>query len=691
MESSTRILILGLDWAGRILQFDRNAAAVLSADPDGLLGAGLDEVIPGAREPLLEAARAGRERTAMLALETAEGAVLDAVVTVHPMSGGAPDLAALAVIKVPVPLADRFADPAVIRRALLDDGLPRVGSTLDLELLARGLMDVLVPHFCNSGALMLLESHLDEEEPPAGPGGPPLRRMAIGFDDGDPGWDAAFPTGETIAYPSGTPFAQCVESGEPVFASFDEEAAHSAADWRRPPVADLLKGASMLLLPITSPAGVLGFFVCTRNTAHRPFDPYDAQVGQAFAARASTFVENARRYSRERATALTLQRSLLPTGLSAPSTVEVHHRYLPGSRMIEVGGDWYESIALPGARVALVVGDVAGHGVKAAVTMGRLRTAIHTLAGLELPPAEALERLDSLMSTLGEREPHFATCAWVVYDAVSGRCEVASAGHLPPLLVPPGGASTYLDVPPAPPLGVGDGPIVSREFTVEDGTLLFLYTDGLVENRARDIDDGLAGLRRILGPGAAARPLDELCQDALDGVYDDQHRDDIAILVARLARIPEDRHASWELPADPAAVRRARGLVRDRLARWGLDELADSTVLVASELVTNAIRHTSGRLVLRLVREGGLVCEVFDRSDGRPRVRHHEEPAGGGAGGAGPPAAGDGDGDGGGEPGEGGAMADAGRGLHVVGRLARRWGVRRTPGGKAVWCEQELP
>ncbi|MCP9955915.1 SpoIIE family protein phosphatase [Actinomadura madurae] len=667
MESSTRILILGMDSSGRILQFDRNAAAVLRPDPDDLLGAHLDEVIPGAREPLLEALKARRERTAMLAVENPAGGSLDAVVTVHPMNGGAPDVVALAVVRVPVPLADRFVDPAVIRRALLDDALPRIGSTLDLEMLARGLMDVLVPHFCNSGALMLLESHIDADEPPEGPDGPQLRRMAIGFDDEDPAWDATFPTGESLVYPEGTPHVLCLQSGEPVLRALGGEgAARLAAAWRRPPVAELLKGASMLLLPIASAAGVLGFFVCTRNAAHRPFDAYDVEIGMEFANRASIFIESARQYSRERATALTLQRSLLPTGLSAPSPVEVHHRYLPGSRLIEVGGDWYESIALPGGRVALVVGDVAGHGVKAAVTMGGSAPRSTPSPGLELPPAEALERLDWLMETLGEREPHFATCAYVVYDAVSGRCEVASAGHLPPLLVPPGADSEYLPVPPAPPLGVGgEGPIVSREFTVEDGTLLFLYTDGLVENRARDIDDGLARLQATFGPGAAARPLEDLCQAALDGVYDDQHRDDIAMLVARLARIPADRHASWELPAEPAAVRRARGLIRDRLARWGLEDMAYTTTLLASELVTNAIRHAGGRIVLRLVREGGLVCEVFDSSDGRPRIRHHDEEEDG--------------------------ASESGRGLHVVGRLAQRWGVRRTKGGKVVWCEQELP
>ncbi|MCP2340910.1 ATP-binding SpoIIE family protein phosphatase [Actinomadura rupiterrae] len=679
MESSTRILLLGLDSAGSVIQSDRNAEALFAGRPGGLRGALLEDVVPGGAAPLAEALRSGRERTAMLPVgspaEREAGVAREAVVTVHPMSPAAPGAtacpAALAVIRMPTPLADRFVDPALTRRALLEDGLPRIGATLDLELLAHGLMDVLVPHFCNSGALLLLDSLVDAEEPPES-GTPPLRRMAVCTDDGDSAWDAAFPTGEVLAYPAGTPHERCVLTGEPVLTLYSgEDATLLAEKWGRPPVADLLKGTSMLLLPVRldeDAPGAAGFFVCTRNTAHRPFDAYDIEIGMEFAARAARFVDGARRYGRERATALTLQRSLLPTGLSAPSSVEVHHRYLPGSRLVEVGGDWYESIALPGGRVALVVGDVAGHGVRAAVTMGRLRTAIHTLAGLDLPPAEALERLDLLMSTLGEREPHFATCAYVVYDAVTGRCEVASAGHLPPLIAPPGGAATYLDVPPAPPLGVGDGPVASREFTVEDGTTLFLYTDGLVENRGRDIDDGLARLQRVFDrvDEPTVPSLEDLCDGALGGVFDDRHRDDIAMLVARLRRIPASDHVSWELPAEPAAVRRARGLVRDRLDRWGLPELADSTVLLASELVTNAIRHAGGRVTLRLVREGGLMCEVQDSSDGRPRVHGAFDP---------------------GEP----ALAETGRGLHVVGRLARRWGVRRTATGKAVWCEQALP
>ena len=193
---------------------------------------------------------------------------------------------------------------------------------------------------------------------------------------------------------------------------------------------------------------------------------------------------------------------MLPTGLSAPSSVEVKHRYLPGSKLIEIGGDWYESIALPGGRVALVVGDVAGHGVRAAVTMGRLRTAIHTLAMLELPPAETLQQLNELMQELGAREPHFATCVYAIYDAVSGTCELASAGHLPPLLVHPDGRASSWTSPRRRRWASGPARSRAGSSTIEDGSLLVLYTDGLVERRTEDIDVGLAKLKSIFGPGS---------------------------------------------------------------------------------------------------------------------------------------------------------------------------------------------
>jgi serine phosphatase RsbU (regulator of sigma subunit)/anti-sigma regulatory factor (Ser/Thr protein kinase) len=440
-----------------------------------------------------------------------------------------------------------------------------------------------------------------------------------------------------------------------------EEAAKVADAWQRKPVADLLAGASLLVLPLIARDTNLGLFACTRKPGYRRFDRYDADIGMEFAARAALFIDNARRYSRERATALTLQRSLLPTGLSSPSSVEVRHRYLPGSKLIEVGGDWYEAIALPGARVALVIGDVAGHGVHAAVTMGRLRAAIHTLAGLELPPADALQQLDELMQTLGEREPHFATCVYAIFDAVSGTCEMASAGHLSPLLVRPDGSSQFLDVPPAPPLGIGGGPIESKQFEIDDGSLFVLYTDGLVENKGQDISDGLARLRGIFGPGSPTRPLEDLCKAALDGVYSDHQRDDIAMLIARLRRLPEDSYASWTLAPKLTSVREARSVLAEPMKRWDLEDLIPTTELLVSELVTNAVRYSRGEITLRLVNEKALVCEVLDNSGALPRLRQAS------------------------------SEDENGRGLQVVRQLSQRWGARRTATGKVVWCEQPLP
>jgi anti-sigma regulatory factor (Ser/Thr protein kinase) len=293
--------------------------------------------------------------------------------------------------------------------------------------------------------------------------------------------------------------------------------------------------------------------------------------------------------------------------------------------------------------------------------MGQLRTAIHTLARLELPPAESLQQLNELMHTLGEREPHFATCAYAVFDAVSGGCEVAVAGHLPPLLVRPDGSNEYLDVAPAPPLGVGEGPIESRQFTIEDGSLFLLYTDGLVENRTRDIDDGLNRLRKVFSDGAPSRSLEDLCKATLDGVYSEQYRDDIAVLLARLSRIPADHHATWTLGHELTSVGEARTLIREPITRWGLEELIPTTELLVSELVTNALRYSPGKITLRIVCEGALVCEVGDNSAALPRLRHA------------------------------GRDDENGRGLQVVSQLAQRWGARRTRSGKVVWCEQPLP
>jgi serine phosphatase RsbU (regulator of sigma subunit)/anti-sigma regulatory factor (Ser/Thr protein kinase) len=669
-HASARTLTLGIDKTGRILQHDRNSAELLACNGDGLIGVELASLLAGpashgvALEGLLSAALSGREGTAVLTFRTRDGVPLDSVVTIQPMQAADHSLIALILIRIPPPSEGRFLDPAVMRHALLDGAFKRIGAALDIDQLAREFVNIAVPHFCNQAGLLILESLVAGEELPAdSPDGSQLvRRLAVAYDDGDPSWDAAFPTGEILRYPPGTPYTEAMATGRPVRLKLgNDQAAQIATSWLRRPVARLLANKSMLLLPLAARDVTLGFLVCTRREAHRSFDAYDTEIGLEFASRAAIFIDNARRYSRERATAVTLQRSLLPTGLSAPSSVEVRHRYLPGSKLIEVGGDWYESIALPGARVALVVGDVAGHGVRAAVTMGRLRTAIHTLAMLELSPAETLQQLNELMGDLGAREPHFATCVYAVYDAVSGMMEVASAGHLPPLLVSPDGGNKFIQITPSPPLGIGSGSVQSTFVQVADGSLLVLYTDGLVENRTQDIDVGLRLLSGIFGPGAAARPLEDLCRSTLAGVYSDQQRDDIALLMARLTRIPAENHVSWTLPAELTSARRARGLIRRPLTRWGLSGLTGVTELLVSELVTNSVRYAQGTIGLRLVLEGGLVIEVTDDSAALPRLRHPDD------------------------------EDERGRGLQVISQLAHRWGARRTATGKVVWCELPLP
>jgi hypothetical protein len=293
--------------------------------------------------------------------------------------------------------------------------------------------------------------------------------------------------------------------------------------------------------------------------------------------------------------------------------------------------------------------------------MGRLRTAIQTLSMLELSPAESLQHLNELMMVIGAREPHFATCAYAVYDAVRGTCEVASAGHLPPLLIGPSGDSQFLDVAPAPPLGVGEGLIHSRTFEIEDDSLLVLYTDGLVESRGRDIDDGLKRLQAVFGPDSSSRPVEELCKAILAGAYADQQRDDIAILIARLNRIDGSRLATWTLPGELTSPGEARALLAEPLGKWDLAGLLPTTQLLASELVTNAIRYTRGPVSLRLILERTLTCEVSDSSSALPRMRYAARDD------------------------------ESGRGLQIVSQMSQRWGARRTPAGKVVWCEQHLP
>jgi anti-sigma regulatory factor (Ser/Thr protein kinase) len=325
-------------------------------------------------------------------------------------------------------------------------------------------------------------------------------------------------------------------------------------------------------------------------------------------------------------------------------------------------------IPLSGARVALVVGDVVGHGIHASAMMGMLRTAVRTLADEDLPPDELLIRLDDLIARTSasggadevddaERDVG-ATCLYAVYDPVSCRCNLARAGHPLPALVTPDGAVTFVDMPAGPPLGLGGLPFESTEIELPAGSILALYTDGLIESRDHDIDLGLERLRSAL-----TRPepsLERTCDNVLDAVLEGRPPDDVALLVARTQVMQSNLVATWDLPADPAVVAETRKEVGAQLACWGLNDEQFVTELVVSELVTNAIRHAESPIQLRLIRDRKLICEVSDGSSTAPHMRRAR------------------------------AFDEGGRGLLLVAQLTERWGTRQTAQGKTIWAEQAL-
>ncbi|MGC0312588.1 ATP-binding SpoIIE family protein phosphatase [Kitasatospora acidiphila] len=413
------------------------------------------------------------------------------------------------------------------------------------------------------------------------------------------------------------------------------------------------------------PESLLGVLVLVRRpvaSGKEParFDPTDTQTAAHLATVAGLAVDTAHRYTRESEIADGLQRSMLPTHLPQPHGVRLAHRYLPGESEAQVGGDWYDAIPLPGNRVALIVGDVMGHSLTSAAIMGQLRTSAQTLAALDLPPHEVLYHLDEQAQRLG-REEHLATCVFAVYDPIANRIVVANAGHMPPALIHPDGRAELLEnLPAGAPIGVGGVDFASEELDAPPGSALLLFTDGLVENPRRPISTGLERLRRRLSATHHHSP-EQICQEALRILPQAERADDIALLAAAFDGIPAEDVAYWYLQPRNETPGRARRLAGHALRRWGLEELAESTELMVSELVTNAVQHAKKPVTLRLVRTSVLRCEVGDDSPALPRRRRA------------------------------GLHDERGRGLELVAKCADGWGATRLGGGKVVWFEQRLP
>jgi len=577
---------------------------------------------------------------------------------------GAPLGTAQSALEAISQFQEHAATVAMMRRVqLLTDANTMIGSTLDMATTAAELMEVAVPRFADTASATVLESVAADFELPdrAAAAGAVLRRLAAAPLRREGA--RVFPVGGTVSYQPGTPLAQALATGRSrTLATIDETMAERICAGLGEDAAAVLVGRSLLIVPLVARGAVLGLVVFTRDPSRKPFSPGEAVLGEELAARAALCIDNARLYSHERQTALMLQRALLPDDSGYHAGIDIAHRYLPASDLTGVGGDWYDVIGLGGGRVALVVGDVMGHGVRAAAVMGQLRTATRTLAALDLQPAEVLHHLDELMEHLGGSlaTTHFATCVVAVYDPTSQSVTIARAGHVPPLVVWPDGRTEQLDLPPGVPLGVGGHSFESREVALPDGSLLILCTDGLVESRApgRDIDDGLRDLAD--GVKDPTMALEAIADGLISGLRGDRTLDDAALLVARVRGIPSSSKAEWTVAPEPPAVALSRRTVRATLGGWGLGQLGDTAELLTSELVTNALLYTEGPISVRLLRDRTLLCEVYDGSETVPRLR----------------AAADDD--------------DGGRGLHLVKELSNRWGTRRTTTGKTVWFELRL-
>ncbi|WP_234442057.1 SpoIIE family protein phosphatase [Streptomyces sp. NRRL S-1448] len=623
----------------------------------------------------------------------------------HGASGRPIGVAALAADVTGRRRAEREAANARRNLALLNEAGARIGNSLDLETTARTLLDVAVPQFCDLASVDLYQGLLSGDEAPPGTsdGSAELRRVAFASAVSDAPLagapccepsDAPGPVavGAVHRYPFNSPCAGALRTAQAQIIPGRESD-------DGPELGAVVH--STLAVPMVARDTVVGLVQFSRTKGSEPFGERDTALAVELAARAAVCIDNARLYRREHERALILQRSLLPPGDPEAAGLDIACRYLPGTTATEVGGDWFDVIELPGHRTALVVGDVMGRGLRAAVAMGELRTAVRTLALLDLEPAEVLSALDEIARGLGGggdgrakgrgprgrsgtaasaaptastastaesrrsartadlSEVYLATCVYAVYDPVTRRATFANAGHLPPVLVEEGEDALLLDVPPGMPLGVGGEPFEEIEVELPDGALLALYTDGLVESREHPLDEGLQAFRRALS--GADRPLEDACDHVLSALDTSHGEDDIALLMARVHGLPKDAVGDWSLAPEARSVARARELARDQLTDWGLAGLVDTTELLVSELVTNALRHGHGEIRLRLLLDRTLVCEVWDADLAQPRRRRARD------------------------------TDEGGRGLQLVGLLSEGWGSRRTPRGKTVWFELALP
>ncbi|MFI6084799.1 SpoIIE family protein phosphatase [Streptomyces sp. NPDC051217] len=552
------------------------------------------------------------------------------------------------------------------RLSRVHDASVRIGSSLEVSETAQELADLLVPDLGDLVTVDLAEAVVVGDEPPrmVGGGRPHLLRSAISSASGAWLGKVLMPGAPYPVLPDSTPLRE-IQMGEVI--TLDRASVVSAlgdddlVEQLVPPFA-----YSVTVAPLIARDLILGTLSVWRDEDPAAFQEDERKLLAEIASRAALGIDNARRHNREQRAAVTLQERLLPSATTSSDAVSTVGIYRPAGRGAGIRGDWFDVITLPSLRVALVIGDVVGHGLSATATMGRLRTAIQTLADLELDPAELLAHVDELVQRLGaeaptDQNPVGATCLYAIYDPLTRQCTLASAGQLPAVAMHPGGSTEFIDVLPGPPLGVGGVPFESKTVELEPGSVLVLYTNGLLEPDHQDSEAGMDRLRsRLDSLNDPGRSLEAMGNSLLSDLGSKPTGDDIAFLLARTRAVPPDSVASWEYPAEPDSVALARRDIMDQLMVWGLEDQALDTELVVSELVTNAVRYTGGPVGVRLIRDNVLICEVTDSSNTQPRLIRAN------------------------------ATDEGGRGLFIVAQCTTRWGSRYGLRGKTIWTEQPL-
>ncbi|WP_436789184.1 ATP-binding SpoIIE family protein phosphatase [Yinghuangia sp. YIM S10712] len=640
-----------------------------TADVRGLVGRRLDLRLPPLSPPPTPDTAAFSGETTLLSATGEPECYRYSARVLDPLASGGPTWLLLLARTDPPATWQTARDRAERRARLAHTAAMSIGTTLDIDEMAERLAGILVPDLADMAVVDIPVTVLESDEPP-----PTrlalrrLRRVAIVSKDGrvPPSFGAV---GEIMPMVgTAVPIAP-VGDGSVVIATdmdnFRDALGVSDDDARKL----IPRGArGMIAAPMVVHERVLGVLAAWRLDSESVFDMEDAEMLVEITSRGALGFDNARRYAREHRTAVALQRSLLPPLLTHTPAARTAGTYVPAGDEAGVGGDWFDVLPLSSLRTGFVVGDVVGHGLGATVAMGRLRTAVQTVADLELEPGELLSRLDDLVvsrwlehdadSALPDVGALGATVLYAVYDPVDARCTIAGAGHPPPLVLRPGREPEFVELTPGPPLGVGGMPFDAVETELPPGSLIAFYTDGLVERRGGDIGAGMARFAE-----AMARHRDQTLETIGTDVLaelDIPRDDDVALLLAETRVLPAGAVAEWELPADPSVVGRARELTTRQLARWGLDELAFTTELVVSELITNAIRYGGSPVGLRLIRDEVLVCEVSDPSNSQPRLRRAVP------------------------------TDEGGRGLFLVAQMTSRWGSRYRRSGKTIWAEQSM-